>query len=86
MGTRGGAIGLSTIQRILCELVKTELAATTDKIAPDVSQEIVVQYVVGATMAVITWWLESGARLPAVRVDAMLRSLAVNGVAGLDRT
>jgi hypothetical protein len=49
-------------------------------------REFLVQYIVGATMAVITWWLESGARLPAVHVDAMLRSAAVNGVPGLDGT
>jgi hypothetical protein len=49
-------------------------------------REFLVQYIVGATMAVITWWLDNGARLPAVHVDAMLRRLAVNGVAGLDRT
>jgi AcrR family transcriptional regulator len=80
VGTRGGAIGLSTIQKILCELVKTELAAITDKIAPDVSQEIVVQYVVGAFMAVLRWWLDRGAKLPPERMDALFRRMTSDGV------
>jgi hypothetical protein len=31
-------------------------------------------------MAVLTWWLDRGARLPPERIDAMFRRLATEGV------
>jgi len=45
-----------------------------------VPREIVVQYVVGAYMAVLTWWLDGGAKLPPKRIDAMFRRLATEGI------
>jgi AcrR family transcriptional regulator len=87
LGEDGVAIAHEGAREALSGLVRHALPADLRRNRrPAMPREFLVQYVVGATMAVITWWLESGARLPAVRVDAMLRSLAVNGVAGLDRT
>ena len=81
VGGRGGAIALGTIRQILSDLVRNELAATANKKSAEaVPRELVVQYVVGAFMAVMTWWLDGGARLPPQRVDAMFRSLATEGV------
>ena len=45
-----------------------------------IPREVVIQYVVGAYMAVLTWWLDGGARLPPQRIDAMFRHLATKGV------
>jgi AcrR family transcriptional regulator len=77
VGGRGGTIALGTIRRILSDLVRNELAA---KSADAVPRELVVQYVVGAFMAVMTWWLDGGAKLPPQRIDAMFRRLAVDGI------
>ena len=61
VGGRGGAVALGTIRQILSDLVRDELAATVDKNSPDaIPRELVVQYVVGAYMAVLTWWLDGG--------------------------
>lgn len=80
-GGRGGAVALGTIRQILSGLVRNELAATADKNSADViPRELVVQYVVGAYMAVLTWWLDGGAKLPPHRVDAMFRRLASEGI------
>jgi AcrR family transcriptional regulator len=79
VGGRGGMLALGTIRRILSDLVRNELAATRDKSA-DISRELVVQYVVGAFMAVMTWWLDGGAKLPPRRIDAMFRRLATEGI------
>jgi hypothetical protein len=63
------------------DLVRNELATTADKKSADViPREVVVQYVVGAFMAVMTWWLDSGAKLPPQRIDAMFRRLATEGI------
>jgi AcrR family transcriptional regulator len=73
VGGRGGAVALGSIRQILSDLVRDELAATVDR-------EVVVQYVVGAYMAVLTWWLDGGAKLPPQRIDAMFRRLAIEGI------
>src|SRR5882724_2208920 len=76
VGGRGGAVALGAIRQILSDLVGNELAATVDKKSADlVPRELAVQYVVGAFMAVMTWWLDGGAKLPPQRTDAMFRRL-----------
>jgi AcrR family transcriptional regulator len=81
VGGRGGAIALRTIRQILSDLVRNELARTVDKKSTDVvPREVVVQYIVGAFMAVMTWWLDGGAKLPPQRIDAMFRRLATEGI------
>lgn len=81
VGGRGGAVALGSIRQILSDLVRKELAATVDNNSADViPRELVVQYVVAAYMAVLTWWLDGGAKLPPQRVDAMFRRLASQGI------
>jgi AcrR family transcriptional regulator len=81
VGGRGGAVALGAIRKIISDLVRNELAATIDKKSADIiPRELVVQYVVGAFMAVMTWWLDGGAKLPPQRIDAMFRRLATKGI------
>lgn len=81
VGSRGGTVSLGSIRKILSDLVRDELAATVDKNSTEaVPRELVVQYVVGAYMAVMTWWLDGGAKLPPERIDAVLRRLATEGI------
>jgi AcrR family transcriptional regulator len=81
VGGRGGTVALASIRQILSDLVRDELAATAGKKSADVMpRELVVRYVVGAYMAVLTWWLDGGAKLPPRRVDAMFRRLATEGI------
>ncbi|ANP86015.1 hypothetical protein BA011_09925 [Rhizobium leguminosarum] len=84
-GSRGGAVALGTIRQILSDLVRAELATNVGKPLQDaIPRELVVQYVVGAYMAVLTWWLDGGTKLPPDRVDAMFRRLASEGVMAKD--
>ncbi len=83
VGGRGGAIALGAIRQILSDLIRNELAATVDKKSADViPRELVVQYVVGSFMAVMTWWLDGGVKLPPQRIDVMFRRLATEGITG----
>ncbi len=76
-----GAQKEATIRQILSDLIRNELAATAAKASADaVPRELVVQYVVGAFMSVMTWWLDGGAKLPPHRIDAMFRRLATEGI------
>ncbi|MBY5867740.1 TetR/AcrR family transcriptional regulator [Rhizobium leguminosarum] len=79
-GGRGGTVALGTIRQILSDLVRDDLAANSGKhISDAIPRELVVQYVVGAFMAVLTWWLDGGAILPPHRIDAMFRRLMSEG-------
>ena len=81
VGGRGGDISLGTIRKILSNLVSDELAnAGAKKSADVIPRELVVQYIVGAYMAVLTWWLDKGAKLPPQQIDAMFRRLATEGI------
>jgi AcrR family transcriptional regulator len=81
-GGRGGALSLDKIRAVLSDLVRAELSAAAGRRAARdaVPSELAVEYVVGAFMAVMTWWLGSGAKLPPAQVDAMFRRLAIEGV------
>lgn len=81
VGGRGGDVALGSIRQILADLVWEELAEPVKKVSVDsVPREFAVQYIVGAFMAVLTWWLDGGATSPPQRIDAMFRRLAIEGV------
>src|SRR5712671_4019013 len=80
VGGRGGTVSLGQIRQILSDLVRNEFAAVGKNSADTIPRELVVQYVVGAYMAVMTWWLDGGAKLPPPRIDAMFRRLATQGI------
>ena len=81
VGDRGGAVALGAIRGMLAELVRDELGARAGKKSSEpIPRELAVQYVVGAYMAVLTWWLDGGAKVPAERIDAMFRRLASEGL------
>jgi AcrR family transcriptional regulator len=80
-GSRGGALALATIRQIISDAVRDEFSATAGRNSTDaMPRELIVQYLVGAFMAVLTWWLDKGAKLPAHRIDAMFRRLALEGI------
>lgn len=76
----GAATTLVMIRQILTDMVRRELA-DLPKGADAPPREAVVQFVVGAFMSLLTWWLDSGAKLPAERLYAMFRDLVTGGVA-----
>jgi hypothetical protein len=41
-----------------------------------------VQFIAGAFMAVLSWWLDQGATLPPAEVDVLLRRLVMRGLKG----
>ena len=78
VGGRGGAVALAQIRQVLMDLVRKELSAAW---AGDVaSRELAVQFVVGAFLSVLTWWLERKPRLQPAEVDGIFRRLAFDGL------
>ena len=80
IGGRGVTVSLGNIREILSDLVRNECAVTIDNTVDMLPRELIVQYVVGAYMAVLIWWLDGGAKLPPKRIDAIFRRLATEGI------
>jgi AcrR family transcriptional regulator len=75
--SKGGvATTLAMMREIVTDLVRKELARAPVENAP---REAVVQFLVGAFMSLLIWWLDGGARLSPQQLDAMFRRLASEG-------
>src|SRR5438093_2975174 len=81
VGRDSGALVLQRIQSMIAALVGVDLGALTFKGTP-AQRDLAVQYIAGAFMAVLTWWLDQGAKLPPEEVDAIFRQLVLQGVGG----
>jgi AcrR family transcriptional regulator len=77
MRGRAGPIIVERLRQFLCEIVRAELAAGgKGRPAP----ELTVQFVVGAYMAVLTWWMDRGAKEPPEAIDRAFRELAMGAL------
>jgi AcrR family transcriptional regulator len=85
VGSRGAAIARDAIRQLLCEQVRRELSAGNQAGRDAIPREFAVQYVVGAFMAVMDWWLEAGAKTAPEKMDSMFQRLAAEGIADLPR-
>jgi AcrR family transcriptional regulator len=84
---QSGAFVLQRIHRMIAALADLELKAVAFKGAPD-QRSLAVEYIAGAFMAVLTWWLDRGATIPPEEVDSVFRRLLMRGLAtepGLQR-
>jgi AcrR family transcriptional regulator len=86
-GSRGGAVALEAISEIVAELVSADLAATgysaSGRAASTIPRDLVVRFVTGGFMAILTGWLDTGAKLPPERMDDAFRRLTSKGVPAL---
>jgi AcrR family transcriptional regulator len=78
VGGRGGVVAVNEIRRILSEIVKKELSGVRhDETVP---REVRIQFVVGAFLTVLTWWLERRPKLTPSQVDTIFRRLVIKGI------
>jgi AcrR family transcriptional regulator len=79
-GGRGGAMALGVIRQILADRFRAELA--NGQQPSGAPREFAVQFLVGAYVAVMTWWLDGGALAPPHEMDALFRRMACFGPEG----
>jgi AcrR family transcriptional regulator len=78
---RGGEIALGEIRDILTRLVRDDLTRAGKLEGKDnATCELATEFVVGAFMAVLNWWLDRGAKPAPAQVAALFRRLAERGV------
>ena len=80
IGRESGAFVLKRIHRTIAELAYDDLKALGFKGAA-AQRDLAAEYVAGAFMAVLTWWLDRGAKLPPEEVDLVFRRLVMQGLA-----
>lgn len=78
VGGRGGFVAINELRKVLSEFVRRELPAVQSDGA--VPRELAVQFVVGALLTVLSWWLERRPALTPHQAAAMFRRLALRGV------
>jgi hypothetical protein len=72
---------IQRIQSIIADLIAVDMKARAFK-GKTAERNLAVQYIAGAFMAVLMWWIAQDAKLPPQEVDAMFRRLVMEGVAG----
>lgn len=81
IGGRGGAVTENEIRLILSEMVRQELPPTLH--GDMMPRDFVVQFIVGAFLTTLNWWFERKPKLSPAQVDAMFRSLVLDGLSPL---
>jgi AcrR family transcriptional regulator len=78
---RGGEVLLKTVQALLSKNIEQSLApAWSGKRSPSVPLAVVSQYLAGAFLNLLKWWLESEMPYSPEEMDEMFRQLALPGV------
>jgi len=80
VGRESGALVMQRLQRMFADLAGIDLKALGFKGAPT-QRELAAQFVAGAFMGVLRWWLDRGAKLPPPEVDEIVRRLVMQGLA-----
>jgi AcrR family transcriptional regulator len=78
-GAESGAFVLQRIHDMLTDLVRNDVLAWGIQLSPQ-HREMVVQYLTGAFMSVMTWWLDQGAELSVEEVDQVFQQLSVGSL------
>lgn len=81
VGERGSAIVMNRMRALLADLVSQDLAV----IAPasrdgQIPRSALIQFVVGALMSVLAWWMDRKSRLSPAEVDTIFRRLTVPAI------
>lgn len=81
VGQHAGAVVVNRLQQVLSGLVEAELArlqlTNSADSAPALPPAAVSQFVVGALISVLRWWVDEPRDYAAVEVDAIFRRLAL---------
>lgn len=81
VGGKGGTIAIMEIREMLAGFIRKEIMAeSTGRTDRAVPPDLVVEYLVGAYVSGLTWWLDRGAEPSPQVLDEMFRQLAMNGL------
>jgi AcrR family transcriptional regulator len=76
VGRESGAIVDRQMRRLLADLVK-EVVPTGQRERSGIKAEMVAQYVAGALMSIVTWWLDRNIKLSSAEIDSAFLQMTV---------
>ncbi len=82
---RAGSIIMEAFRLYVCELVRADLSARARKTERPFETELAVQFIVGAFMSVLMWWMDRGAKEDPTEIDHAFTALARDGFLRLFR-
>jgi AcrR family transcriptional regulator len=77
VGRERGAIVDKQMRRLLAEVVLKNLGSPSDRARKGSTADMTAQYVAGALMAIVTWWLDRSIKLSAEEIDHAFRQMSL---------
>ncbi len=77
VGRESGAIVDRQMRRLLFDLVKLEISDQGRKGRNDLRADMAAQYVVGALMSTVTWWLDHNTPFSPEQIDNLFRQMTL---------
>jgi len=78
VGERGSAIIMNRMRSLLADLVSRDLAAIVPKVEQgQIPRSALTQFVVGALMSILAWWMDRKSNISPAEVDAIFRRLTI---------
>ncbi len=77
VGRESGAIVDRQMRRLLADLVKLEISSPGRKSQNDIRADMAAQYVVGALMSTVTWWLDRNIKFSPEQLDGLFRQMTL---------
>ncbi len=77
VGRESGAIVDKQMRRLLADLVREDLGSPGHRVHVESEADLAAQYVAGALMAIVTWWLDRSIKLTAEEIDRTFRQMTL---------
>jgi AcrR family transcriptional regulator len=81
VGRQSGTVVMSELRALVADLARNDLKTLSSKDrSADLPKNAVIQFVVGALMSVVTWWLDERSKLSPAEADAIFRRLTLPAI------
>lgn len=82
VGKQSGAMVINSIKEMLAELVRTDLKTLAKaNVSTDIPLNAIIQFVVGAFISTLVWWIEQSPELSPSEADTIFRRLTLPAIA-----
>lgn len=83
VGKESGLLVLRHMQRMIAEIVRTELEESAPQGVTSVPLEVAADFAASTFMTILAWWMDNRTPHTAAEVDAIYRSLVMPGLANV---
>jgi AcrR family transcriptional regulator len=81
VGRQSGTVVIGELRSMLADLVRNDLKALpSSERSTDLPRNVVIQFVVGSLMSVITWWLDERSKLSPGEANAIFERLTLPAI------